>query len=164
MQTLFSFIFCVLIVAWAYRLTGTWGGVISLFILLTLSSGIHTTAVCWEDPSNALCGNQASKLTPAIPTEEVPIQVTFLFLMLWASNIVTGILPAVIAARKGYRWFLWTMTGLNGLIVILFLPPVSQAQQYLKAAQRRKGDLIAAVLSCFIIILGFLIAKTTVKN
>jgi hypothetical protein len=58
--------------------------------------------------------------------------------------------PPLLAARKGYSWYLWTIAcGLLGLIVLAFLPYSNKpdASPEVNQSRRQTGNTIGAVLS-----------------
>ena len=58
--------------------------------------------------------------------------------------------PPLLAARKGYAWYLWTIAcGLIGLIVLAFLPNANKpdVSPEVNQSRRQTGNAIGAVLS-----------------
>jgi hypothetical protein len=73
------------------------------------------------------------------------------FLFLAVVLILLGfVAPPLLAARKGYSWYLWTFAcGLLGLIVLAFLPYANKPDVSLEVNESRQqmGNTIGAVLS-----------------
>ena len=64
--------------------------------------------------------------------------------------LVSLVAPPLLAARKGYSWYLWTIAcGLLGLIILMFLPFANKPHVGEKVNQSRRhtGNTIGAVLS-----------------
>ena len=58
--------------------------------------------------------------------------------------------PPLLAARKGYAWYLWVFGGgLLGLVVLAFLPYANRPDQPAEAnrAARKTGNIVGGVLS-----------------
>ena len=59
--------------------------------------------------------------------------------------------PPLLAARKGYKWYLWTILamGVLGLIVMAFLPYANKPEQSPQEQQqkRKSGNKVGLVLS-----------------
>jgi hypothetical protein len=58
--------------------------------------------------------------------------------------------PPLLAARKGYAWYLWTIAcGLLGLIVLAFLPYANnpKVDEKVNRSRRQTGDTVGGVLS-----------------
>src|SRR5262249_54561680 len=58
--------------------------------------------------------------------------------------------PPLLAARKGYAWYLWTFAcGLLGLIVLAFLPYANERNESeeVNRARRKTGNIVGAVLT-----------------
>jgi hypothetical protein len=80
------------------------------------------------------------------------------FLTSWGWMILLGaallflclVAPPLLAARKGYSWYLWTIAcGLIGLIVLAFLPYANKpdVSPEVNQSRRQTGNTIGAVLS-----------------
>ena len=62
----------------------------------------------------------------------------FLYWLMWTLSLVGVpfvtlymIVQSLLAARKGYRWYLWTIAcGLIGLIILGFLPFANKEEEY----------------------------------
>ena len=68
--------------------------------------------------------------------------------------LVFCVAPSILAAKKGYSWYLWTFGGgLIGLVVLAVLPSLTRAPLPSdEIRERRKtGDKIGAALSVFTI-------------
>lgn len=76
----------------------------------------------------------------------------------WSYFIVMGtalallclVVPPLLAARKGYAWYLWTIAGgLLGLILMAFLPYANRGgvSPEVNQARRQTGNTVGAVLS-----------------
>jgi hypothetical protein len=64
--------------------------------------------------------------------------------------LVCLVAPPLLAARKGYAWYLWTIAcGLIGLIVLAFLPFANDpdASPEVNQSRRQTGNIVGAVLS-----------------
>ena len=74
----------------------------------------------------------------------------YLFGMLFLLFLLSFVAPPLLAARKGYAWYLWTIAaGLIGLIVLAFLPQ-ARADALSQEERRRvqkTGNTIGAILS-----------------
>ena len=60
------------------------------------------------------------------------------------------VVPPLLAARKGYAWYLWTLAGgLLGLIVMAFLPYANKGDvsPEVNQSRRQTGNTVGAVLS-----------------
>src|SRR5262249_19604686 len=58
--------------------------------------------------------------------------------------------PPLLAARKGYAWYLWTFAcGLLGLLVLAFLPYANERNESeeVNRARRKTGNIVGAVLT-----------------
>jgi hypothetical protein len=58
--------------------------------------------------------------------------------------------PPLLAVRKGYAWYLWTLAcGVLGLVVLAFLPYANDPRvvEKVKRSRRRTGNLLGGVLS-----------------
>lgn len=62
--------------------------------------------------------------------------------------------PPVLAARKGYAWYLWTLAGGLGLIVLAFVPHANTVDLTVERKKHLKktGNSIGAILSIVSII------------
>jgi hypothetical protein len=73
----------------------------------------------------------------------------FLFLAV-VFFLLCFVAPPLLAARKGYSWYLWTVAcGLIGLIVLAFLPYANKPDVSPEINQTRQqvGNTVGAVLS-----------------
>lgn len=64
--------------------------------------------------------------------------------------LVCLVAPSLLAARKGYSWYLWTIAcGVLGLIILAFLPFANKpyAEEAANRSRRKTGNIIGAVLS-----------------
>ena len=74
----------------------------------------------------------------------------FFVVMAVALAVLCLVAPPLLAARKGYAWYLWTIAGgLLGLIVMAFLPHANRGgvSPEVNQARRQTGDTVGAVLS-----------------
>lgn len=58
--------------------------------------------------------------------------------------------PPLLAARKGYAWYLWTVAcGLLGLIILAFLPYANRAteSEEVNRSRRNTGNIVGGVLT-----------------
>jgi uncharacterized membrane protein YgcG len=58
--------------------------------------------------------------------------------------------PPLLAARKGYTWYLWTLAcGVFGLLMLAFLPSTNNPQvgEQVNRSRRQLGNTVGAVLS-----------------
>ena len=70
---------------------------------------------------------------------------TFVF---WGIGLFLHCLVGLLAARKGYSFYLWIFTGLFlGLIVLAFLPHVNKGRYAGHSGRRKTGNIIGACLS-----------------
>jgi hypothetical protein len=82
--------------------------------------------------------------------------VYFIIVMAIALALLCLVALPLLAARKGYAWYLWTIPwGLLGLTVMAFLPSANKGDASLEVneARRETGNTIGAVLS----VLGLLV-------
>jgi hypothetical protein len=63
--------------------------------------------------------------------------------------LAIGIVPAIIAERRGYNWRFWILSaGLLGLIIIFFLPDTHKEETPEATAKKQKfGNSIGIVLT-----------------
>lgn len=64
--------------------------------------------------------------------------------------LLSFVAPPLLAARKGYAWYLWTVAcGLPGLFVLAFLPWAnsSKVDESLNRSRRQAGNTVGTVLS-----------------
>ena len=79
--------------------------------------------------------------------------------------------PALLAARKGYAWYLWTFAcGVLGLVVLAFLPFANRpdVSEGVNHSRRQTGNIVGGVLTaigllvvlaqCAVIGLGMVLA------
>jgi hypothetical protein len=74
----------------------------------------------------------------------------FFFLILLPLLVLFLAVTPLLAARKGYTWYLWTFSGgVIGLIILAFLPFANRPaeSEEVNRSRRRIGDVIGGVLS-----------------
>jgi hypothetical protein len=87
----------------------------------------------------------------------------FLFLAV-VLILLCFVAPPLLASRKGYSWYLWTIAcGLVGLIVLAFLPYANKpdVSPEVNQSRRQTGNIVGAVLSV-IGLVGFLFQVVTI--
>jgi hypothetical protein len=74
----------------------------------------------------------------------------FLSLLALVLLLLCFVAPPLLAARKGYSWYLWTIAcGLLGLIVLAFLPYANKPDESeeVNRSRRQTGNIVGGVLS-----------------
>jgi hypothetical protein len=69
------------------------------------------------------------------------------------------VVPPLLAARKGYKWYLWVFGGgLLGLVILAFLPFANKPDQTPQEQERlqRRGNTIGGVLTAISVGLAIL--------
>jgi multisubunit Na+/H+ antiporter MnhB subunit len=69
------------------------------------------------------------------------------------------VVPPLLAARKGYKWYLWVFGGgLLGLIILAFLPFANKLEQTPQERERLqgRGNMIGGVLTAISVGLSIL--------
>src|SRR5262249_7117216 len=74
--------------------------------------------------------------------------------------LLSVVVPPVVAARKGYKWYLWLPGGgMFGLLILAFLPAANKPEQSAEEQQRLRsaGNGIGGILSA--LSLGFFVFR-----
>ena len=75
---------------------------------------------------------------------------SFIGLMALLFVLLCLVAPPLLAARKGYAWYLWTFAcGVLGLVVLAFLPYANRpdVSKEVNRARRQTGNIVGGVLT-----------------